>query len=79
MTKFGITLLSILLAIYTYTPTTTAKINGLYIEFIINPPFLSVRHNSQYSLGIYSLYINILNVNLQLIIIYGNIHLNYFL
>lgn len=45
MTKFRSTLFSLLLAIYTYNPITTAKINDLYIEIILLPPFLNIRNN----------------------------------
>ena len=45
MTKFRSTLFSLLLAIYTYNPITTATINDLYIEIILLPPFLNIRNN----------------------------------
>lgn len=45
MTKFRSTLFSLLLAIYTYNPITTANMNDLYIEIILIPPFLNIRNN----------------------------------
>lgn len=45
MTKFRSTLFSLLLAIYTYNPITTANMNDLYIEIILLPPFLNIRNN----------------------------------
>jgi len=45
MTKFRSTLFSLLLAIYTYNPITTANINDLYIEIISLPPFPNIRNN----------------------------------
>lgn len=45
MTKFRSTLFSLLLAIYTYNPITTANMNDLYIEIILIPTFLNIRNN----------------------------------
>lgn len=67
MTKFRSTLFSLLHAIYTYNPTTTAKINDLYIEITLLPLFLNIRN-----------YFIVLSYNFILISLF-NCNLFYFL